>query len=72
MVVVLGLLGNDGSSVFGYCSGSVVGCACVVGCRLICGAGLVVRAVGCRLICGFDGWLCRELRPKEDEREKAR
>ena len=39
---LLGLLGSDGGSVFGYSDGSVVGCACVVGCRLIYGAGLVV------------------------------
>ena len=39
---LLGLLGSDGGLVPGYSGGSVVGCACVVGCRLICGAGLVV------------------------------
>ena len=39
---LLGLLGSDGGSVFGYSGGLVVGCACVVGCRLICGVGLVV------------------------------
>ena len=39
---LLGLLGSDGGSVFGYSDGSVGGCACVVGCRLIYGAGLVV------------------------------
>ena len=39
---LLGLLGSDGGSVFGYSGGLVVGCACVVGFCLICGAGLVV------------------------------
>ena len=39
---LLRLLGSDGGSVSGYSSGSVVGCACVVGCYLICGAGLAV------------------------------
>ena len=35
-------LGNDGGSMFGHSGGLVLGCACVVGCHLICGAGLVV------------------------------
>ena len=39
MVIVLG---NDGGLVSSYNGGSVVGCACVMGCYLICGAGLVV------------------------------
>ena len=39
---LLGLLGSNGGSMSGYNGGSVVGCACVMGCCLICGAGLVV------------------------------
>jgi len=39
---LLGFLGSNGGSMSGYNGGSVVGCACVVGCCLICGAGLVV------------------------------
>ena len=39
---LLGLLGSDGGLVPGYSGGSVVGCACVVGYRLICGDGLAV------------------------------
>ena len=39
---LLGLLGSDGGLVSGYSGGSVVGCACVVGYRLICGDGLAV------------------------------
>ena len=39
---LLWLLGSDGGSVSGYSGGSVVGCAYVVGRRLICGVGLVV------------------------------
>ena len=39
---MLGLLGSDGGLVSGYSGGSVVGCACVVGYRLICGDGLAV------------------------------
>ena len=39
---LLGLLGSNGGLVSGYSGGSEVGCACVVGHRLICGAGLVV------------------------------
>ena len=39
---LLGLLGSDGGSLSGYSGGSVVGCACVMGCRLICDAGLVM------------------------------
>ena len=36
------VLGNNGGSVSSYNSGSVVGCAFVMGCYLICGAGLVM------------------------------
>ena len=39
---LLGLLGSDGGSMSGYNCGLVVGCACVMACRLICGVGLVV------------------------------
>ena len=39
---LLGLLGSDGGSMFGYSCGLVVSCACIVACRLICCAGLVV------------------------------
>ena len=39
---LLGLLGSDGGLVSGYSDGSVVGCACVVGCCLICGARLAM------------------------------
>ena len=42
---LLGLLGNDGGSVSSYNGGLVVGCACVMGYRLICGAKLVVMWV---------------------------
>ena len=39
---LLGLLGSDGGSMSGYSCGSVVGYACVVACRMICDARLVV------------------------------
>ena len=39
---LLGLLGSNGGLVSGYSGSSVVGYACVVGYRLICGAGLAV------------------------------
>ena len=39
---LLGLLGCDGGSMSGYSYGLVVSCACIVACRLICCAGLVV------------------------------
>ena len=42
---LLGLLGSNGGSVSGYSGGSEVGCACVVGRRLICGAGLAMQWV---------------------------
>ena len=39
---LLGLLGSNGGLVSGYSGSLVVGCACIVGYRLICGAGLAV------------------------------
>ena len=56
---LLGLLGNDGGSMFGYNGCLVVGYACVVGRRLICRARLVVLwvavlsvglVVGCAMV----------------------